>query len=224
MALPTIYVDTAGSATNSGSSDNNAADVSGAAAACNPSSTTVDLSVDAPDLSAVPTDGSATIYLVGATNSNQKIFRITWTDNIAKTVTVDTAPTGNFTGSAWAIGGRFVWTTASIEGALKAGWTVIFNNSVASSASAIITARNSGDSTNGMITIRGKTGVRPVLTCTGTVNVIAPNSQTYWRIENLELVQQGASGNALDCGANWIGNNTKVSDAGASGISMGASI
>lgn len=226
MAFPTIYVDTGGSATNSGSSDNNAADLSGTNASCNPSSTTVDLSTDSPDLSGVATDGSATIFLADATNSNQKIFKITGVDNGAKTVTVDVAPTGNFTTSNWAIGGRFVWTQASIEGALAAGWTVQFNNSPAShSGSAWLTCRAAGDADDGVITVQAASGIRPVITVTDDNDVINSGGQAGWHIKGLELSGTASgSSDAINCVSGYEGwriEDVKISDAPARGFDGG---
>jgi hypothetical protein len=114
-----------------------------------------------------------------------------------------------------------VHTPANIEGALRAGDIVQFNDSPASSASTLLTCRAAGTAAGGMIQVRGKSGVRPTLTCSGTVNVIAPNAQAAWHISNLEIVQTGASGNALsDAGSGWLFENLKVSDAGQVGISI----
>lgn len=217
MALPTIYADTGGSATNSGSSDNNAADLSGAAASV--ASTTVTLTTDNPNLSGVPTDGSATIYIADATNSNQKIFKITATDNTAKTVTVDIAPTGSIVASAWAIGGRFVWTSASIEAAIVGGWSVQFNNSPASKSGAAFFTFRAAATTATPINVFGKSGVRPVITITDTSNVFAAGSNDGWKITNLELVQQGASGDVITgLGGGSTVFNVKISDGGGNGI------
>lgn len=113
----TLYVDPGGSATNSGSTDQNAANLTGTAA------TAVGTTGHArwlAHLSGLVTSGAnqSVIHLNQATNANQKIFWITAFDNGAKTVTVDVVPTG-ITSSAWAIGGRHVLTNASIEGAVR---------------------------------------------------------------------------------------------------------
>lgn len=215
-----LYCKTTGSATNSGSTDTDAATVSGAAATVAGSVVTLDGS---PDLSGVVTSGASqsSIYLADATNSNMKIFWITAVDDGADTVTVHAAPTG-ITSSAWAIGGRVIHTPANVEGALRAGDIYEFQDSPASSASTLLTARNAGDSTSGMVTVRGISGSRPALTCSGTVGVIAPNSIALWKIDNLEIIQTGASGNALDAGVGWWFNNLKISDAGGAGIGVSA--
>lgn len=216
--MGTLYIDSGGSATNSGSRDDNTAHKSGAAATV--SGTVISLD-GSPDLSAVvfaagPTQDS--IYLAQATNSNRKIFWITAVDNVAKTVTVDVAPTG-VTSSSWAIGGRCVLTNASQEGAVRAGDVVQFNNSPAAAAATRWTVRNSGSSAAGYVTIRGKTGVRPKLTTTNTSIVINCNTLNFIRIENLELEQQGATGNVLVGGTvGMIVKNVKISDGGGHGI------
>lgn len=220
--MGTLFVDTGGSATNSGSTDQNAANLTGAAATAAAAVITLDGS---PDLSGLSTSGAnqSTIFLGQATNSNQKIFWITAVDNVLKTVTVSVAPTG-ITSSSWAIGGRFVWTPASVEAALRAGDTVIVNNDIASSAAAVVTARTSGDSTSGPISLIGKTGVRPKLTTTGAVNVINGAGGTNWRVENLELIHNNAAGNLMTTAATWTVFNCKLTNtAGVNTISNGGS-
>lgn len=215
----TIYVDTGGSATNSGSTDQNSANLSGATST--DSSTTITLS-GSPDLSGVVTSGAnqSSIYLTNSTVANRKIYWITAKNDGADTVTVDTAPscTAGACG-AWAIGGRFVWTPASIEAALRAGDTVIINNSPASTSADWITLRTSGDTTSGFIKVVGKTGVRPVITVTNTNQVIEGGGQGTWWFENLEFVQQGASGAVVqDFGNRFTLYNVKISDGGGAGV------
>src|SRR3990172_3111371 len=215
-----LYVDTGGSATNSGSTDQNSANLTGTAATVAASVVSLDGS---PDLSGVVTSGDAqsTIYINDATNSNQKIFWITAFDDTLNTVTVSVAPTG-VTSSSWAIGGRIVWTQANFESALRAGDTVIVNNSPAASTVTYLTARTGGDSASGPITLRGKTGVRPVFNVTNTSIVLTGNSQGNWTIENLELDQDGASGDVI---SGFSGGqkfrNLKIVDGGAAGIVLG---
>ncbi len=148
-----------------------------------------------------------------ATNSNRRIFWITGFDNSLKTVTVDVAPTG-ITSSAWTIGGRFVLTNASQEGALRAGDVLIFNNSPASQATASWTFRTAGDVATGPATIRGKIGVRPALTTSGNgVGVCIANVAYAW-IENLELKSTAVSGTAAvlsSSGSNGTLYNNKIS-------------
>jgi hypothetical protein len=152
--MGTLYIDTGGSATNSGSSDQNAAELSGSAATVAGSVVSLDGS---PDLSGLSTSGAnqAAIHINDATNSNRKIFWISAVDNTAKTVTVDVAPTG-IVSSAWAIGGRHVLTPAAIEGALRAGDTAIFNNSPATRTGTFWTFRAAGTTAAGWAKLKGK--------------------------------------------------------------------
>jgi hypothetical protein len=223
--MATFYVQTTGATTNSGSTDTNSATLSGAAATVAGSVVTLDGS---PDLSGIVTSGAtqSTIYLAGATNSNQKIFRITAVDDGADTVTVSGTPSGIGGTTSWAIGGRFVWTPASIEAALVAGDTVIINDDIATSASSIVTARVSGSNAAGFITVRGKTGTRPVLQTSGSGNPVFANASAFtgWRITNLEIRQTHASsGNGLNITTGWLVDNVKVTDAGTHGVSCAAS-
>lgn len=224
MAFPIIYIDTAGNGgavTNSGSTDSSTPTVSGTATAT-VASTTVTFT-GGPDLSTVPTDGSATIYIAGATNTNQRVFRITAVDNGAKTVTVDTAPTGSLTNVDWAIGGRQILpSSANLEGAIKAGWIVQINNTLAANAGTYLTCRNSGDSTSGPVWLRGKSGSRPVLNCTNTSSCITANNMSNWKVTNLELDQDGASGAAMTIYISWVVENVKVIDAGGAGFDHSA--
>lgn len=197
MTLPTIYVDTGGATTNSGSTDNNTATVSSASSGFTAavSGTTVTFSGNT-DLSGVSADGSQTIYIADATNSNQKIFRITAVDDGANTVTVDTAPTGTIAASAWAIGGRFVWTKSAITAAVKAGWTVQFNNSpAAASGASLIDISNDGNSTNGPIRWIGKAGAKRTLSGSGA-GLIGGSGRSGHYFSNLELSNSGS--NPLD--------------------------
>lgn len=219
--MGTLYIDTGGSATNSGSSDNNAADLSGTGDAV-VVTTTVTLTAGT-DLSGVVTSGAnqSAIYLAQATNSNQKIFWITGTagsGGATPAVTVSVAPTG-ITASNWAIGGRMVHTPANIESALRAGDIYQFNNSPASRTTVFLTQRASGDGTSGFIKVLGKAGGRPKLTITNTVGIIAGGSQSYWSYSNLEFEQQGASGDLMaSMGAFTNFLNIKISDGGANGF------
>lgn len=222
--MATFYIATTGNAANSGSTDTDAPTHSGTAASQSGADITLDGS---PDLSGLVTSGptQSTIFLNDATNANCKIFRITAVNDGTDTVTVSPTPTGTIAGAcAWRIGGRHLLTVASIEGAVLAGDVIQINDSPAASAAAVWTCRASGSKAGGMITMRGKTGVRPVLNHTSTATCIASNSQTYWKIENLELDQDGATGSAVQSAANWIFDNVKVSDAGSTaGISVQAS-
>lgn len=216
-----LYIDTGGAATNSGSRDANSAALTGTAATVSASVVTLDGS---PDLSGVTTSGANqdTIYLNDATNANRKIFWITAVDNVMKTVTVDVAPTG-VVSSAWAIGGRYAAPAGNglnlIDGALRAGDIVTLNNSPATATVDWLTARADGTSAAGFIKLKGATGSRPVITISNTTQVFEGVDKDLWWLENIEAVQQGASGNVLTLiGAGTVIYNVKVSDGGGIGM------
>ena len=218
MALPTIYFDTGGHAQGSGSSDAASPIVSNTSGAAVAGSV---VTVAGADLSGVVADGSMTVYIADATNTNQKIFKITAVDDGADTITVDVAPTGVIANSAWGVGGQRVYDSAEWEAAAVAGWTAIFNNSPASKATDFITARAAGTSAAGFITVKGKTGTRPVLTVTNTNQCFEGGDNDLWWIENLQLDQDGASGTVLsNPGAGSVVMNVKVVDGGGIGINV----
>lgn len=220
--MGTLFVDTGGSANNSGSTDQNAANLTGTAATA--AGTVISLD-GSPDLSGLVTSGASqsSIWLTQATNSNRKIFWITAVDNsVLKTVTVDVAPTG-ITSSAWSIGGRQLYTPASIQGALRAGDTMQFNNSPASSASTLLMAVQPGDSTNGFVRVIGKTGVRPVLELTAANAVVNGNNIALWWIENLELRSTSTQTTTSLTGTAWVFNKVKFSHPSGGGTAIGVS-
>ncbi len=220
--MGTIFFDTGGSASNSGTTDTNSATISGTAATAVTTTITLDAGTD---LSAVVTTAGATqsaIFLSQATNSNQKIFWITGTagsGGATPTVTVSVAPTG-ITTSSWAIGGRMIYTSANFEAAVRAGEVLQFNNTPATKSATFLTCRVSGDTTTGYITVQGKSGVRPVLEITNTSNVIAMSSISNWFFNNLEFKQDGASGNVVSVTGNCLPvfNNIKISAGGGDGF------
>ncbi len=208
--MGTIYVDTGGSATNSGSNDG-AAIASGTAATL----AGVRLTLDGnPNLSGLSTSGptQSAIFLNQATNANRKVFWITAFDDAANWVDVDTAPTG-IVSSAWTIGGQFSLTdvTPTMEGAVRGGDTVIFNNSPPARASnrSFFTGRIAGSQATGLITIKGKSGLMPSLTfSSGNGNGLSVLSYTL--IDNLECRGYGSMGIAIQSGTGCIVRNSKA--------------
>lgn len=221
-----LYVDTGGSASNSGSRDANAAALSGSAATVATSTITLDGS---PDLSGVNTSGANqdTIYLANANNANQKIFWITAVDNAAKTVTVTGTPTLSASPTAWAIGGRITLAgLTGFESCLRAGDMVTINNTPATAAGPLLTLRTAGTNTGGYVKIKGATGVKPILTATS--NQVITGTVGYQWIENLELRNTSAttthdalvlSGSSAD---NWVVYDVKISDSPRYGIDIGS--
>jgi hypothetical protein len=220
--MATAFIKSTGNANNSGCTDSDSPLYSGTAASEAGGVVTLDGS---PDLSVLVLSGTlqSTIFIADATNSNQKIFKITAVDNTAKTVTVTPEPTGTISASVWRIGGRHVWTPASIEGWFTAGDRIEVQDDIASAATTILTARAAGDATTGYCKFYGATGVVPKLTCSSTPDCVTGNVGFIW-LDNIEVIQQGASGVGINLSGtsadNWIIRNVKVSDAGGNGITI----
>lgn len=199
----TIFVDTGGLATNSGSTDANSPTTSGTAATNVGTTVTLDVSTN---LGTVNTSGpnQTSINIAGATNTNRTIFWVTSVTSgctgtaVACVIVVDTAPTG-LTTNAWSVGGRYLWPSGSTvdkaASALRGGDTLQFNNPPATRTAAFLTLGSGqvGDSTNGNINIIGKAGGSRILLDVGSspVNVLTGTGSTsnYIYLSNLELRQ-----------------------------------
>lgn len=137
---------------------------------------------------------------------------------------MDTAPTGG-PGVAWRIGGQYLWPSGAtvnvLERCLGLGLAqdiLQFNQTPASKSVTYLTSRNDSNATKGKVIVRGKTGVRPLLLITNTA-LCWTCSNSWWGFENLELQQQGASGNCNSMGGNLTHiHNVKVADGGAIGL------
>lgn len=241
-AVATIYVDTGGCQTGSttrcsGTTDSASASASGAAATITCSAVAgpaaapgCSITGSAGQLAAIPVDGSQALFVNCATNTAQKIFFINAVDDGAGLVGTTTTPTGCTAASSdWGIGGRYIFpgssTVNSIEGALRAGDTVVFNNTPATKTGVYITTRTAGDSSTGVISVIGKIGVRPVLEVTNTSNVISVQTANFY-FGNMEVKQGGASGDSITIGGSGADvqfDNIKVSDGGGNCISAATS-
>lgn len=205
-ALPTIFVDTGGSATNSGTTDSNTATATGTAGSWTTGTNTITLDNNT-NLTGVATDGSQAIYLNNATNTNGTAYNIFFivgitgcTGSGSCSVTTSGSPAAptcsTCTGSSWAVGGRYVWPSGSgvnvIEGGLVSGVTIQFNQTPATKTVSYTTAQVSG-AANGTITLQGKSGVSGITleVTSGGSAVISGNSKSNWVIKNLTLKQDG---------------------------------
>ena len=240
-AVGVIYVDTGGSAANSGTSDANSPSVSGTAASWTTSTTTITLdtntSIGATQgcTTGGSCDGSQAIFLTNATNTNQKIFWLAsnagCTGTGACTVTVTVAPTcATCTAQAWAIGGRYLFPSGSTvndhTAALRAGDTLQFNNTPASRTVNFVTSATAGDATTGFINMIGKAGVSGItLATTGNVNTIVIGTAN-WYISNLTFTSTGTSTTvSMTAGDNMHFENNTISGSGSGsclGIARGA--
>jgi len=236
-ASGTIYVDTGGSATNSGTTDANTAPYSGAAAAWTTGTNTITLDTNT-NLTGLSVAGDQAIYLNNATNNSgqNKIFWITGvtgcTGSGSCSVTTSGAPAAptcsSCSGSSWAIGGRYLYPSGSgaivILGSVRPGDTVQFNNDPAARTAAFWTGIVSGDLTTGPIRIIGKPGGPRILLDVGAnnVNVINASGVSYYVISNLELRQSGSSGALMTAFNNWSQiSNVKVNHPSGGGTGDG---
>jgi hypothetical protein len=227
--MGTLYVDTGGNAANSGSTDTNSATLTGTSATF-VSGTTVQLD-SGTDLSSVVTSGASqsAINIAGATNSNRTIFWITavsGSGGATPQVTLDVAPTG-MTTNTWRIGGQYVFpgsaTANVIVNALRAGDILQFNNTPATRTnSPYVTTAVAGDTTSGRITIRGKTGVRPVLEMTGNSQAISGGHNNYV-VSNLELKSSGTFA-ILTTTTGWLVDNVLITGTGGSSTQNGITV
>lgn len=122
MAYPTIKFNSTGS--NTAASGAGPATALSGTAAATAANTTVTLSVDAPDLSGVATDGSAAIWV--GSSSGRQWSKITAVDNTAKTVTVESAFANTESGKNWGIGGKRSTLAGSTQlgSDILAGWDI----------------------------------------------------------------------------------------------------
>lgn len=218
----TLYAQSTGAATNSGSSDQDAADLSGTNLSL--VSGTV-LQLDAgTDLSGV--GAGDTIYINNSSVANRKIFHVVLADDGLDQVTVAETVTLSLSPSAWAIGGRVDVTgfRSMVDGALNPGDTVIVNDDMALGAN-VLQPRNGG-TRDAWITLKGKAGVLPVISRTGSGALLLPTGNpSYWRYEDIELQHQGSSSYAFQPGFGVsVAVNLSITDAPTTGaILQGAS-
>lgn len=222
----TFYDKTTGSATNSGTTDTDAARVGGSAIVITCSATTYTgatagcLIAGNPDLSAVVTTVGPTqdaLFVNCATNANHKIFKITAVTNGSGLIQTSETITGCTAASTtWSIGGRHVPSAsdATIEGAVFAGDLLLYEDAPATSASTQFTFRNAGDSSNGPTIVRcSSTAV--VLESTSTNPTIQGNSLFNTVLQNCGIKEDGASGFAVNAsGANFQLLGDKITKAG----------
>jgi hypothetical protein len=159
-----------------------------AAAHTNGSASTTITLTNSPDLSGVPTDGSAAIWL--KTGSGRQFSKITAVDNGAKTVTVgDSFNIASGSAVDYAIGGKRKTidnadsrTLFGATGA-KSGWVIEIEDDQ-SLTSALSVAFGTGP-----VTVRGTGGTRPTITQTANAaNFTLSGSGTLVVIEFLRFI------------------------------------
>lgn len=217
-AVGNIFIDTGGSASNSGTTDTNSppAGFSGTAANWTTGTATINLDTNT-NLTGLSTAGDQAVFLTNATNSNQKIFWVTGvtgcTGSGACSVTTSINVTCvTCTAQVWAIGGRMILTPTNYESAVRPGDTVTLNNSPASRSTTFITARVAGDATNGPITYKGKAGQTVTLAETGNQTAIAAATVGNVVFQNLQVTTLATSAPPINLGVSGLtGIGLKVS-------------
>jgi hypothetical protein len=195
MARPTILFNssTGSDIAASGAGPSSALSGTGASLA---SSTSVDLSADAPDLSGVATDGSAAMWV--ATSSGRQFSRITAVDNGTKIVTVATTYNVTESGRTWGIGGKRATldnaNSRAIWSDVEAGWTIRLETDQSISGSGLPDLGANGDTTDGPIIVDTD---GPIRTITQSANdeILnnSTNGRTMWRFRNLGFANSSAT-------------------------------
>lgn len=200
MALPTIVFNSStGSDDNSGAGPGDGTVAGSVLTGTNASFSGGTVTLDgSPDLSGVPTDGSAVLRLV--TSTGVQFFKITAVDNGADTVTVTPSPAGTSTGRSWWIGGkRLTLSSASSrllldngggDGDWRPGWTVKLESGFTDSFSTLWSTRRAGDNTDGPMRIIG-VGTRAVLTFNASRMMEVRGAKLHF--ENIEWNNTNAS-------------------------------
>lgn len=213
MALPTILFNATTGSDTAASGAGPATAVTGTAAAHTggAASTTITLT-GTPDLSGVAVDGSACLWM--KTASGRQFSKITAADDGANTVTVEDSFTiAEASAVNYAIGGkRATWDDAdsrNIRSDAKPGWVI--ETETNQTISSVITGNCSGDTTNGRITWRGKSGSVRTLTQSSNANHFNSTgtaNPTLWRFQNLKFTNSNGTKTAAIAlaanGGDWM--------------------
>lgn len=223
MALPVILV-------NSGSGSDSLASGAGPTTAINSTTEGTTASTDgagtlvtfsgATDLSGVLDNGSHVIYLADATAGARNFSKITAVNNGADTVTVADAFGVSLSGMSWAIGGKRasigsttskkLFDNNSTSGDAMPGWIVEMQSGHTETITAQFDLRRGGDTTNGIIWLRGEAGAGtvPVVTFSNNgvgINKIAAN---HFLLSDFELRNSNATKTASVAFATSTNNQT----------------
>lgn len=194
MATPTLYFN--GSTGNDAYSGSGGTALTGTGGSVS-STAAANLSVDAPDLSGVVTDGSVVIRV--QTASGVTFTSITAVNNGTKVVTTSRAFGVTASGLTWAIGGKLASMDATqprrlfTVGDLQPGWIVVLETDQTVTTS-VITLNGTG-TTSGPITIKGDSEGR-LINMTANANTFNSNANgnpTIWHFENLKLTNSNAT-------------------------------
>lgn len=191
MALPVILFNNSTGSDTAASGAGPGTALSGANAATVAANNVVTLSVDAPNLSGVATDGSAVMWVSSSTG--RQYSKITATDNTLKTVTCEDNYANTEGTRGWGIGGKRK-TIGVASGArlfttdIKPSWIAELEDNQSISATLGTFLNNV---TTDWFTLRGKSGSTPLITETG--NAVIATISGGWRVQNLQFVNSNAA-------------------------------
>ena len=208
MAFPTLTFNASTGSDVAASGAGPAIALSGAAAATTAASPTVDLSVDAPDLSGVATDGSAVIWV--DSSSGRQFSAIIAVDNILKTVTAANNYANTEGARNWGIGGkRPTWNDADSRRIFidsSAAWTIQTETDQTITATTI-TFSAAGDTTSGSIIVQGTSvAPRPIINITANAAIFTM-SGTGVKYKDLQFTNS----NATKTNANVVSSGSGIS-------------
>lgn len=230
MAFPIVKIDsTAGAASDtacSGAGPTTA--LTGTAAATDAAGTTITIT-DAVDLSGVNTTGLAVLKITDATAGARNFGRITGVSGSSGSWTLTTSDAFgiNLSGKSWAIGGVLATLSGATPlklvdnnaaaGDAKAGWTIEFQSGHTETvpSAAQLSFRGSGDTTNGMIIIRGAAGgTRPIITSTDSTSAsfVARGSNIKFKFLDLRNSTTGAQIALTAIGAECIFEDLRIAE------------
>lgn len=200
--LPTISFDNGlGDDSNeSGSVPSSPVKAGGNDGASTDGTTTVDLSADSPDLSGVPQDGSAVLWVFASTG--RQFSRISTVDDGAKTVVCENAFANTEADLAWGLGGFRVDLSANVQLLLDLlpGWTVDIiqtGTDYESTDAELLDFSVAGSQAVGFINILSSSATKPILKHNVTVSgrsIQLSVGSSYIRFQNLAIERFKADG------------------------------
>jgi hypothetical protein len=232
MALPTILIDSGSGSDTLASGAGPGTALTGSAAATDGTNGKTVTITDAVDLSGVATDGSAALFLNDSNVGNRNFDNISAISGSSGnwTVTVVNGFHISLSGKSWAIGGKraSLGSTSSLRllnnnsanGDAMPGWIVEFQSAHSETLSSLtVGCYRSGDTTNGPIIVRGKSGAatRPILTFNNNGDAFNPRGN-YWIFRDFEIRNSNATKTAsiafdLSSGiGNVLFKNVKISN------------
>lgn len=194
MALPVVLFHASSGSDTQASGAGPGTAIFGTGASIN-GTTSIDLSADSPDLSGVATDGSAVLWV--NSSSGRQFFKITGVNNGTKIVTVANAATPTESGRTWAIGGKratFGETNSRklFSADVLPGWVI--ETETAQSIGSALTCGVSGDTTTGLIEVRGASSeTHPTITQTANAANFGLSVINYWKWKNLKLANSNGT-------------------------------